>query len=354
MRVARVGALALALDATAPALATEDFPVPPEIAPAVRFWVEVFTRWSRNDVVIHDRVEPGRVYEVVQDVPWGREDVLAPRVDRVLADLRLRRLWGPDPIERLLRPELTAVLGEALDRDRIRLQRGMREVFADGLVRARRFLPMVRGELSRAGVPVALAALPLVESSYHPGATSSAGASGMWQLTADTAERWAPEGSVDRRDPVQATRAAARFLAHLHDLTGSWPLAITAYNHGPSGVMRARRVVGTDDLGALVTHYRGPGFGFASRNFYAEFLAALHVQRHADRYFTLPAPEPPVVVATRAAPRRGDRIVRYRVKPGDSLANVARRHGVTITTLRSANRLRSSRLKPGQRLVIRL
>jgi len=65
----------------------------------------------------------------------------------------------------------------------------------------------------------------------------------------------------------------------------SWPLAITAYNHGLSGVRRAVRETGTDDIGEIVRQYRGSRFGFASRNFYAAFLAAADITRNSEAYF---------------------------------------------------------------------
>src|SRR5262249_43735918 len=149
------------------------------------------------------------------------------------------------------------------------------------------YRPVVERALVREGLPSALAALPLVESSYHPAATSRAGAVGLWQLTRATGRRYLKiaRGVDERRDPVRASAAAARHLRELREALPSWPLAVTAYNHGLSGVVRARDVVGSDDLGDIVARYRGPGFGFASRNYYAEFLAALHVMRHADTYF---------------------------------------------------------------------
>src|SRR5690606_13981630 len=85
--------------------------------------------------------------------------------------------------------------------------------------------------------------------------------------------------------PLRATRAAARHLARDYDALGSWPLAITAYNHGRGGLARAAREVGTTDIGEIVFRYRGKAFGFASRNLYAEFLAALDVTKRADELF---------------------------------------------------------------------
>ena len=102
---------------------------------------------------------------------------------------------------------------------------------------------------------------------------------------------------------------------------------------------RAIREMGTTDIGTIVYYYRGPAFGFASRNFYAEFLAARHVLRHAKAYF----PD--------LAPRR---MITYKVKRGDTLERVAKRHGVTIPSLRITNGIRSAMLRPGQVLLVRL
>jgi membrane-bound lytic murein transglycosylase D len=224
---------------------------------------------------------------------------------------------------------------------RLGVQRGMREAFADALVAKRLYHGIVLEALAAEGLPRGLAALPLVESSYHPGATSPAGAAGLWQLMPETGGRYlrVRGGEDERHDPVRASRAAARHLRELREALPSWPLALTAYNRGLAGVERVRRAAGSDDLGALVARYRGPGFGFSARNFYAKFLAARHVAQHRERYFPELAPA---------------RMLEYRVKRGDTLAAVARRHGVSAASLRVTNGLRSASLQPGQRILIRL
>jgi membrane-bound lytic murein transglycosylase D len=330
--------LVLARASGALAAPVDEFPLPAELAPAVRFWVDVFTRYSQQDVVIHDRLEPWRVYAVMQ--ASGPEEATRGRVRAWVDHLVLTTTLRPDP--RWLR------LGEPAPQcefpatpERIRLQRGMREAFARGLVGERLYRSVVRRALARAGLPAALGALPLIESSYRPDAISRAGAVGLWQFMPATAQRYLRVASAvdERRNPVRASEAAARHLRALRTELPNWPLALTAYNHGLTGVERARHALGSDDLGVLVTRYRGPGFGFASRNFYAEFLAARHVLHHVGTYFPELAPE---------------RLVEYRVKRGDSLYAVARRHGVTVPALLTANRLHSSKLQPGQVLVIRL
>jgi LysM repeat protein len=89
----------------------------------------------------------------------------------------------------------------------------------------------------------------------------------------------------DRMDPFRATEAAAQLLAYNYRLLGSWPLALTAYNHGAEGVRHAKETLGTDDIVKILREYKGRTFGFASRNFYVSFLAALEIDRNPEKYF---------------------------------------------------------------------
>ena len=293
-------------------VAADDMPASPLLRPVVAFWVDVFTRWSVHDVVLHDRLEPETIYTV------------------------LRGPVPPDEVE-----AHAALLEARVGLGRVRAQRGLRETMADGLVAARLYRPIVEAALAREGLPRALAALPLLESSYHPSVTSHAGAVGLWQLTEATARQHALRivpGLDERRDPALASAAAARHLRELRDSLPTWPLALTAYNRGQGPVQRARRTTGTDDLGEIVRRHGAPGLGFAARNFYAEFLAAARVMRDRDTFFPELAPL---------------RVVEYRVQPGDTLYGVARRHGVSTRLLQVKNGLHSERLQPGQRLLIR-
>src|SRR5438093_5744998 len=89
----------------------------------------------------------------------------------------------------------------------------------------------------------------------------------------------------ERLDPTKATRAAARLLRDNYNALGSWPLAITAYNHGRGGMLRAQSEVGSSDITKVIAQYRGPLFGYASMNFYSEFLAAVEVYNNHEQYF---------------------------------------------------------------------
>lgn len=342
-RAMLVAALAFGtIGRAAGAARTDEFPTPLALAPAVRFWIDVFTRYGSDRVIVHDRFAPGVVLVVLR-APAGPDGAtrLATELEAVANRLTLMQLFEPDVARRAWLDAVAPVAGEATA-GRLHLQRGLREAFADALAAHDLYRPIVERALDAEGLPHALAALPLIESSYHPGAVSGAGAVGLWQLSRETARAYLRiEGDVDeRRDPVLASAAAARHLRALHDALGTWPLAVTAYTRGLAGVERARRALATDDLGVLATRYHDDeAFGFASRNYYAQFLAALHVAKHRDRYFH------------DAVPRR---MVEYCVQRGDTLDKVARRHGVSLGALYVTNGLRSAALQPGQRILIRL
>ena len=157
----------------------------------------------------------------------------------------------------------------------MRFQLGQADRFRAGLIRAGAWEDYIRQTLTDMDLPVELVALPHVESSYNPLAYSRVGAAGMWQLTRSTGRRYLRVDSVvdERLDPFRATVAAARLLEHNHDVTGTWPLAITAYNHGAAGMRRAVRKLGTNEITTIVRQYRSRTFGFSSRNFYPAFLS---------------------------------------------------------------------------------
>jgi membrane-bound lytic murein transglycosylase D len=99
------------------------------------------------------------------------------------------------------------------------------------------------------------------------------------------------DSAVDARHDVWlAADAAARMLKADYARVASWPLALTGYNHGISGMVRAVRQVGTADIGVISERYTSPSFGFASRNFYSEFIAAVTV--FAERAALFPGVEP--------------------------------------------------------------
>ena len=132
------------------------------------------------------------------------------------------------------------------------------------LLRADRYLPMIKRVLQQKGVPTYYAYMPLVESAFradvqHPGS----GASGLWQLIDSTARMYGlevSEANDERFNPVRATPAAASYLRTLHQQFGAQsPLyVLAAYNYGENNLLRAMRRAKTDDILTLYHHRRLP------------------------------------------------------------------------------------------------
>jgi membrane-bound lytic murein transglycosylase D len=292
-----------------PAHAEETFPLPEELRPDVDFWVSIFTRYGTDEGVLHDNRDLAVVYERI-DIPTGisrkernrrvkkRRDALV-RILRSLADgkrdnlsaeeARVLALWPADVSDDTLRAATK----------RIRFQQGLSDRFREGLQRSGRWRDFIETEFAALGVPLELAALPHVESSYNPAARSHVGASGIWQFTRSTGRRFMRVDHVidERNDPYAATRGAGRLLAYNYSITGNWPMAITAYNHGLAGVRRAMRIHGDTAYVDIFHNYNGRTFGFASRNFYLAFLAAKEVDQNPEHYFPGVVRESPTAYA---------------------------------------------------------
>ncbi len=294
--------------------ADQTFPQPPELQPDVDFWVSIFTRYSTGEGVLHDNRNLAVVYEridmpaslsrrerqrrvearrkkiraVLKSLASGKRDNLSEEEARVLA------LFPDDVSDSLL----------SSSAKRIRFQQGLRDRFRKGLERSGRWRDFVNEQFTALGIPTEIAALPHVESSYNPDARSHVGASGIWQFTRSTGRRFMRVDHVvdERNDPYAATRAAGRLMAYNYSITGNWPMAITAYNHGLAGVRRAMRKYGDTAYVEILRNYKGRTFGFASRNFYVAFLAAKEVDQNVEKYFAGLVYEKPTDYATASLP----------------------------------------------------
>ena len=289
--------------------AEETFPFPAELQPDVDFWVSIFTHYGTDEGVLHDNRNLAVVYERI-DMPSGisrqernrrvkkRRDALI-RILQTLADGKRDNLGAEEARVLALWPEDVSNDTLRAAARQIRYQQGLSDRFREGLQRSGRWRDFIEAEFSALGVPVELAALPHVESSYNPDARSHVGASGIWQFTRSTGRRFMRVDHVidERNDPFAATRGAGRLLAYNYSITGNWPMAITAYNHGLAGVRRAMRIHGDTAYVDILRNYNGRTFGFASRNFYVAFLAAKQVDQDPERYFPGLSRESPTAYA---------------------------------------------------------
>ncbi len=300
-----------------------------------------------------------------------------------------------------------------VDLERVRAQRGIKERTAAGLKRSGRHIVQMQQIFRDRGLPIELTYLPIVESSYDVNARSNVGALGMWQFMRTTGRQYMRvDRSIDeRRDPIESTRAAASFLQQSYETLGNWPLAVTAYNYGPGGMSRAVAAIESDNLVDLIRDYRHPYWGFAPKNFYAEFLAAVEVGKNVNQYFPELQLDPPLAIQeielknsvalsalakntgltrdqllgwnpalstqTRLVPagyrvkvpvdsktqpvievaqsqaKEQPQVVRHQVKRGETLLQIARRYGASADRILKMNGMgKSHRLQAGTTLLI--
>ena len=338
-----LGAAALAILAS-PARPSEGaknpslFPVSGVIQEQKQFWMRVFARVSTSEVVIHDE-ETLQVFSVMRlDAPWDgrssqRHAIRAERERHEAVLLALADGRTPPPGTAALAERLRkALAGESRQEMRraaysLRAQPGLKEKFREGYIRSGRYLPRFEAIFRSRNLPADLALLPHVESGFEERAYSKARAVGMWQFMQPTARLFMrADGAVDgRRDPFIAAEGAADLLRQNYQELGAWPLALTAYNHGAQGMQRAVATVGSRDMDLIVRRYKGRLFGFASRNFYGEFLAAVHIHRNIREFYGPLRQDPPA------------RFDVFHVPRPVSLTDLAQRIGVPREALRPMN-----------------
>ncbi len=277
------------------------FPRPAGLTSAVNFWRQVFGDWRAHQIALHDDKYLGVVYDVVEITGYIGGRLSAEQQAKVnqrkkqligqLNDLeyRVHKRMGLTKEEQRLYTLITSnggkkALHEAAQR--VRIQRGMKESFQTGLKASSRYDALMREVFHKNTLPEELAHLPHVESAFTTSARSPAGAVGVWQFMPVTGKRYLRmDKSMDERyDPILATSGAAKYLAYAYERLGDWGLAITSYNHGLSGMLRARQEHGKDIV-KIIDKYDGASFGFASRNYYAEFLAVCDIMADLPRYF---------------------------------------------------------------------
>ncbi|MDZ7344147.1 MAG: transglycosylase SLT domain-containing protein [candidate division KSB1 bacterium] len=420
---------------------SELFPMPEEIAANVEFWKKIYADYPTTSVLIHDMNDMSIIYEVVElkaladhtspsvdsyRREWKKLEKIKEEYRSILSRLAHRQLDVSNLSEREKR--VVELFGPDADPKRLqqassalRAQQGLKDRFHLGLQRSGLYRDFIEAIFLEHGLPIELIMLPHVESSFNYQAYSKVGAAGIWQFMRSTGRLFMTINyDVDERlDPIRSSEAAAKLLTlKSEELDGAWPLAITAYNHGLNGMRRAKAQFGTD-FGRIYREYQSRSFGFASRNFYAEFLAALYVATNYENYFgdvefhkpmefveipidhyltvnsvleaynldfdefrkLNPALRPPVLNSERRIPKgyslrlpkrvgtetstlaaRIDPKLKYeeqvktdwyRVRRGDNLTSIARKHDLSVAALIEYNNLgKNARIFSGQILKI--
>lgn len=284
------------LPAAAESIAAE-FPVYDSIRPNVSFWKKIYTEYSTTQGVIHDKKNLAIIYEVIELKDrnrHGSRKINKARIKRVKKTYKriLAKLAQGHTPNGPQEQRVAALFGtNAKSADfrhamrNLRCQVGQNDPFRQGIIRSGAYLAEMKQIFRDAGLPEDLVYLPHVESSFNPKAYSKFGAAGMWQFTRSTGKSYMTVSYAidERRDPILSTHAAARLLKRNYKKLRNWPMAITAYNHGVTGMLRAKRRNGNYET--IFKEYRSRIFKFASRNFYSEFLAAREVAREYHQYF---------------------------------------------------------------------
>ncbi len=287
-----------------------------------------------------------------------------------------------------------------------------RTTFARWLKRAQPYLPYLRDEFKKQGLPQDLIFLPFAESGFNPWAYSRAGAAGMWQFMPSTGRLYGLQVDWwldERRNPFLATQAAIKYLKKLHNDFNDWYLALAAYNAGEGKIRRALRTTGYDNFFDLAKSHRY--LKRETRNYVPKFIAILKIVRNLEtlgfepidwqarlnneplsvkggtdllalashsglswkefrrlnpafrRQVSPPSKTCAVYLPVQqralakeylqsphARPYAGYK--QYRVRKGDSWWRIARRSGIPIKVLKRVNGHKKNLLRPGQRILI--
>ena len=149
------------------------------------------------------------------------------------------------------------------------------------------YMPIFEEALDAYGLPLELKYLPIIESALNPSAVSRAGASGLWQFMLSTGKLYGLESNSlvdERRDPIKATWAAARYLKDMYDIYKDWNLVIAAYNCGPGNINKAiRRANGKTDYWEIYNYLPRE-----TRGYVPAFIAANYVMTYYCKHNICP------------------------------------------------------------------
>ncbi|MAZ47696.1 MAG: hypothetical protein CME65_03990 [Halobacteriovoraceae bacterium] len=276
-------------------LASSEFPSSGTLRPRIDFWKTVYTEVTSDQGLLHDQNDMSFYYKKI-DLPQGRRNrIRLIRAEKKEIASLIRSILKKD--FKNLTPEELRIVGLVEEKTAakfrsllrgMRFQTGLKDRYYRGLIRSYKYMDFIVATFKNYQLPEELVFLPHVESSFNYEAYSKVGAAGIWQFMRATARNFGLKVSYiidERRDPLKATVAAAKLLKRNYEKLGSWPLALTAYNHGARSMQRAVAKLGTKDMATIIEKYDGRRFGFASKNFYATFMATVEISQNPERYF---------------------------------------------------------------------
>ncbi|OFZ02119.1 MAG: hypothetical protein A2Z97_05880 [Bdellovibrionales bacterium GWB1_52_6] len=286
------------------------FKIPHEIRPAVTFWLKIYTRFTTQHIVLYDSRHPDVIYEAL-DFRRTAETAKSRLVYEVIVKNKLKKTIAAyktafASLARNSRPKnpsreqklilkATRNLPHKHDfadlKKHMRSQTGQRDNIIKGLIAAETFFPKMELIFSKMNLPIELTRLSLVESSFTYSAISRVGATGVWQFMPDSGREFLmidEDAKIDERlSPLKSTVAAGKLLKRNFRVLKNWALAITSYNHGTRSL---RKIAASEDFKTIAPYFsfcskRKGTIGWASRNYYPEFLAVLYAETYRDRLY---------------------------------------------------------------------
>ncbi|MFH1223120.1 MAG: lytic transglycosylase domain-containing protein [Pseudomonadota bacterium] len=260
------------------------FKIPAGLKDRVFFWAKIYAVYPYQTSVIHDRNDVSVIYKVVDIKDADKEKkVIRAVLDKIKLAGGVKNFIPSTPEEKRIR---SVAKDSSLSED-VRVQQGQKDNIINGVKASSKYMPFIEDVFKKDDLPWELTRIPFVESSFNLKANSKVGARGIWQIMGGTGQQFMNTEDVydERYSPFKASAVAAKILKENYSVFKNWSLAVTAYNHGTGGVKKACKQLKTEDLAKIVAEYKDARFGFASQNFYSEFLAALYVTSYAEKLF---------------------------------------------------------------------
>lgn len=295
------------------------FKTPEGIKEIFTFWTHIFGVYNRSHIIFYNQGNVGIVYSVLdfseltklkkKGLGSVKTEIIREerrRIVRMLKNISTKFEDGKIKLSGLNLEEKRIAILLLDNSDHIRVDQksllaslkyrnGFSHRIKKAIVASGHYMQEMRRIFKERGLPPELTMIPFVESAFSLRAYSRAGAAGIWQFIHATGKRYLriDEFVDERYDPILAAYAAATHLSHEYKLLGSWPLTVNAYNTGPGRMLQAIKRLQTRDIATIIKHFRGAGYGFDSRNYFPEILAAIHVYQNQKHYFGELRPLPP-------------------------------------------------------------
>jgi membrane-bound lytic murein transglycosylase D len=290
---------------------SKQFKVPPALRDVVHFWLRIYTEFTSQHVVVYDDRHPDVIFEVLDFRDIARtarnrvayEITVENKIRRTIHAYRnaFRRLIrnpkpkNPTALEKVILAAYAKVGHKHKFRElarNLRAQTGQRDNIIKGLLAAETFFPKMERIFAEVGVPPEITRLSLVESSFNLQAISRVGASGVWQFMHQSALEYMTvdqsRGIDERISPLKATVGAAKLLKRNYSMLKSWPLAITSYHHGFRGLFKISKDPNHEeelDQWLALCSAKKSRIGWASKNYFAEYLAVLHAETYRHLFY---------------------------------------------------------------------